>query len=511
MHRPTVDITPGVSVLAVLRHLNYKPWYALAEFVDNSIQSFLTRRNALDDVHQGNAPLRVEIDMDSTDPPRIVIRDNAAGIAESDYGRAFRPAAVPPDRSGLAEFGMGMKSAACWFAPNWTVQTSALGEPVARTVRFDIANIVNDQIEELLIEEQAEREDQHYTTIILEDVYHMPAGRTKGKLKDHLIDIYREFIRDGTLQLFYGGDQLKYTEPKILKAPYFKTPDEPAVEWRKEISFDFGNGLSVNGFAAILETGSGKRAGFSLFRRGRVIQGSGDDGYRPYSIFGAPTRFSYQRLFGELHLNGFDVSHTKDGFRWDENEEPFLELLREHLDSGSLQMLRQCEGHRAQIPDRKLRTMAKQAVKNTSTLMEQRLPQLVPTVAAEPPVGTPAEDQSHVTPIADRTFTISFRETDWQIKVQLDNDAATREWLFVSDSDAGSVPSQPRRLSIRVSLAHPFMLRFVKSDSDDVEALLRVAAALAVAEVLARDSGVRLVGTVRRNVNDILREAFAAP
>src|SRR5512141_2624707 len=34
-----VNIRPGVSVLSILRHLNYKPWFALAEFVDNSLQS----------------------------------------------------------------------------------------------------------------------------------------------------------------------------------------------------------------------------------------------------------------------------------------------------------------------------------------------------------------------------------------------------------------------------------------------------------------------------------------
>jgi hypothetical protein len=42
----TVDIRPGVSVLAVLRYLNYKPWFALAEFVDNAIQSYLSNREA---------------------------------------------------------------------------------------------------------------------------------------------------------------------------------------------------------------------------------------------------------------------------------------------------------------------------------------------------------------------------------------------------------------------------------------------------------------------------------
>ena len=31
-----VNIRPGVSVLSVLRHLNYSPWFALAELVDNS-------------------------------------------------------------------------------------------------------------------------------------------------------------------------------------------------------------------------------------------------------------------------------------------------------------------------------------------------------------------------------------------------------------------------------------------------------------------------------------------
>jgi hypothetical protein len=36
-----VNIRPGVSVLSVLRHLNYSPWFALAEFVDNAVQSFI--------------------------------------------------------------------------------------------------------------------------------------------------------------------------------------------------------------------------------------------------------------------------------------------------------------------------------------------------------------------------------------------------------------------------------------------------------------------------------------
>ena len=92
---------------------------------------------------------------------------------------------------------MGMKSAACWFAPQWHVRTSAVGEPVTRTVRYEIANIVNDEIEELDIEEVPEETDHHYTEIVLEDVFHVPVGRTVAKLKEHLTDIYRVFIREG--------------------------------------------------------------------------------------------------------------------------------------------------------------------------------------------------------------------------------------------------------------------------------------------------------------------------
>ena len=130
----TVDIRPGVSVLAVLRYLNYKPWFALAEFVDNAIQSYLSSRDRLDLADGGSQRLRVSIEIDSAPPGRITIRDNAAGIAGSEFPRAFRPAVVPLDASGLSEFGMGMKSAACWFSSHWRVRTKAVGEPVERTV-----------------------------------------------------------------------------------------------------------------------------------------------------------------------------------------------------------------------------------------------------------------------------------------------------------------------------------------------------------------------------------------
>ena len=151
-----VNIRPGVGILSVLRHLNYKPWFAMAEFVDNALQSYLQNREALHKLHGDDYRLKVEIELDrGGDELLIKVRDNAAGIATAEYARAFRPAEIPTDRTGLSEFGMGMKSAACWFAPRWCARTSALGESVERTINFDIASIVRDSIEELDVTETA--------------------------------------------------------------------------------------------------------------------------------------------------------------------------------------------------------------------------------------------------------------------------------------------------------------------------------------------------------------------
>ena len=135
----SVNIRPKVTVLSVLAHLEYKPWYALAEFVDNSIQSFEESRTQLEALEGPGFSPRVSIEVDPG-LRRIKITDNAGGIRAEDFPRAFRPAEIPPNRSGLSEFGMGMKTAACWFAPLWRVTTSVIGEPIQRWNRTQARN-----------------------------------------------------------------------------------------------------------------------------------------------------------------------------------------------------------------------------------------------------------------------------------------------------------------------------------------------------------------------------------
>jgi hypothetical protein len=55
------------------------------------------------------------------------------------------------------------------------------------------------------------------------------------------------------------------------------------------------------------------------------------------------------------------------------------------------------------------------------------------------------------------------------------------------------------------------MVSFAQTDPEAIDALLRVAAALALGEKLARRAGVKSAGTLRRNMNQILREGLSQP
>lgn len=128
-----VSIRPQVTMLSVLKHIEYETWFALAEFIDNAIDSYFKTGKLIEEIEGNDFQLEVSIEINEPEK-KITIRDNAGGIGKADYSRAFRAAEVPPDNSGLSEFGMGMKTAACWFADKWCVTTTALGENTIKKV-----------------------------------------------------------------------------------------------------------------------------------------------------------------------------------------------------------------------------------------------------------------------------------------------------------------------------------------------------------------------------------------
>ena len=511
----SVNIRPGVTILSVLKHLNYKPYYALAEFVDNSIDSYLKNEDELKKIEGSDFKLEVTIEF-NTSENKIIIRDNAAGIHSEDFPRAFRAAEMPPNNLLLSEFGMGMKSASCWFSNKWEVRTKALNEDVQRIVKFDIEQIVNDQIDELKIVTKKANLNSHFTTITLLDVQEkMPVKRAMSKVKHHLASIYREFIRKGILVLKVNKEKLKYSTPKILNVPRYDIPDGEPILWKKEIEgFDFGDDgkggkLRASGFVALMETMQIKKSGFALFRRGRVIEGSADDnneGFRPPLISGSLGSHRYKRLFGEIHLEGFKVSHTKDGFQWDDNMEAFLDLLKQELEGdASMPILKQADKYRVRESAKSYAKVSKKVVNNTTESIKNGLSEDVNSVREKEPVtDVNPEPLSESKQSYFREFQLKLNDCDWNVHVELSYDDSIMDFMQVGNH---LIPDENkksnRQIGIRLSLVHPFMVQFAGDNSNIIEPILRLAVALGLSEAIACELKLP-VTEVRKNMNELL-------
>lgn len=512
VQKETVSIRPGVSILSVLSRLNYKPWYALAEFVDNSIQSYLDNKLKIQKIDGKKSKLRIKISLDNRDGGTLKILDNAGGISDQSFSRAFRPAEIPADTSGLHEYGMGMKSASCWFSPNWTVRTSAAGSSQIKTVRFDIKKIVNDKIEELDVEVESASKDLHFTEIILKDLHHPLHGKTIGKVKSHLASIYRKFLRDDEIEIDFDGP-LSYEDPKILKAPYFKSLKSTPKVWKTKISIPLTKGRRIEGFAAIRETASTTEAGFALFRKKRLIHGSFDETWRPHEIFGAPNKYPYQRVFGELDLSGFDVSHTKDGFVWDGLEEVVIEKLNKELSRASMDILGQADGHRVRVSNEDITKPVTRALQNLGPSFEKDLGKVMEKQKERAKKYAPPAQRNFRTSSSSKTnkitksYSVAFRDEDWKIEISFDQIPTSEDLIDLIDQK--KLKSSERSLLIRVNTHHPFYQSYIGSDSASIEVMVRYALALSIAETLARDGGVTKAGVVRGIMNEVLRKALA--
>ncbi|HQT29744.1 MAG TPA: ATP-binding protein [Thiobacillus sp.] len=514
-----IEIRPEVTVLSVLRHLNYKAWFAIAEFIDNALQSAIANGERLRTLHDGEFQLTVDVQFDPIERGQIVITDNAAGISVADFPRAFRAAQTPTDRSGLSEFGMGMKSAACWFAETWSVRTKAIGESVERTIYFDVKHIVENKIEHLNSEIRNVDPAAHYTVVSLRGLHHLPQGRTVAKIKEHLASIYRVFLRDGRLILRFNGESLSYQSPQVLKAIRYTSSGVAAqgdgavpVEWRKEIHLDFGDGQRVTGFAALREVGSTPLAGFALFRRDRLIVGSLDDTYRPAYIFKQTNSYAFQRLFGELHVEGFEVSHTKDGFRWEAYEDIFLEFLKKAVEAPPLDLLAQAQNYRALPSKKSIEARAVAATASVAEYLEKDVAPLLVAARQYPaePAELPPEIDSSPLQASERTVTVADGDWHWVITLRTSVDPARDEWVSLAKMEQEEDDSdRVRRLSLDLSLAHPFSTEFIGANNENVELLLRLATAVCVSLVLSEDLTGEPPQSVLYHFNYLLRGALA--
>ncbi len=319
-----INIEIGLNAIASYRRLNYEIWYALAEFVDNSTQSYANHKAELDEAYkeeETGLEVRITYERKGTEPMFRVV-DNAMGMNYAELEQALRIANPPANSNGRCRYGMGMKTASCWIGNRWTLTTKKLGQTDEYTVEIDVTKIEdgNPELKTRIISNQDP--GKHYTRLEIFDHNREFKGRTIGKIKDYLKSIYRQDFRNDSLTLFYNDEHLIWEEFDT------RLRVNRAGE-RLKSSFSFAvDGKTVHGWAGVLDRGARSDTGFSILHADRVVRGW-PDAWRPECIFGHNRNdLLNQRLLGEIHLDEFEVTHTKDNIQWygDDQEEVEKEL-----------------------------------------------------------------------------------------------------------------------------------------------------------------------------------------
>jgi len=351
-----VNIEPDASALRMFRSMSFTPWYALGEFVDNSITSALKNVDAL---KAKNGP-DYELEVSITFPPgenKLVVEDNAAGITREDMHRALKTGVPPEDTTiGLSKHGVGMKAASLWWGAHVVIDTYPLNEPNGWHVEIDASE--DGDITSVVKVQKIKHRGYSGTRLEVRELWKKtPQSKTITSIKSYLPSIYRSFLghtrKENQMKcaLLYQGKPLKFEYPAILTEPFWPTINGPGYgekprTWRKEILITLTTGKVISGWVGILEQMSRDLSGFFLHYRGKGIAGvvplNGDEdedqaeakdaisrgSYKPRKIFKQQGSYPDQSFIGEFDITEFGKTITTDSPLWTPDEEgEFTEKL----------------------------------------------------------------------------------------------------------------------------------------------------------------------------------------
>ncbi|WP_257797365.1 ATP-binding protein [Aggregatibacter actinomycetemcomitans] len=369
-----VDVSPEMRLYKILQKQSYEIETALAEFLDNSIQSFIDYKGT-HKITQKEDLLLFKIEIDSKNK-KITITDNAFGINRENFQRAIRVghrSGFSHGKDSLSVYGIGLKSSAIWFSDTWSIETTAIGHGEKLTAEFDLNNLLATGQQCIVVNSEPCEEREHYTKIsILNSMRNLPEEYYRDTVLPYLQETFYKFpfLK---LEIIYDNlvlhtDKAHVSTPAPLISPIVDRNHQFSgdnVVWKKLIDLDYA-GRQVKGFIMIMDKGGYKQPGIRLFRNNRVINGTSAKRNVPNSLYQTSNKYSAQRIYGELHLDDFPVNFMKTGF--DENLDGLYRLLHSELKGNGREpdFLAQAENYRAKQDKRstKERMTAEQNEKN---------------------------------------------------------------------------------------------------------------------------------------------------
>lgn len=497
-----VSIEIGARMYGSFKGIQNTPSHVLAEFVDNALQSYrdnAKRLHELEDDYQLKVIIEVEWDANSDRAKTVRIIDNAGGIASKRYVNAFMPAKVPENNLGLNEKGMGMKTAACWLGNTWSVKTAALGEIYERVLSFDLATVVDQELTKVPVQQNIKGVNQHYTEIIITNpTDNFPTIRKISEIKEELASIYRRSLRNKEMILKVCGEELTFEEYEVLEAPFVKTPDAAPIFWKKDVEIKFKD-FRAKGFIGLLRRMNSTQNGIVVFRRGRAILGASisEKRYTPKSLCGSLGSPRYKRLFGEIEIEGFDVSFNKNDIIDRDSLDLLMDLIKEEVHTKEFDLITQGDDFRE---DQTRKAINSIVTKHNNSNKGPKLPVKIITPAVqETPAVIPSFEPKITVETASKPVLLGQYEDSYSIN---GTDYVFKS-LFVDQGDLFWVDLSQKRDKIiicRINTKHVFFETFKLS-----EPIIIFLRSLAIAKFMAMEDGQGKASELCNNFNEVIK------
>ena len=509
-----VDITPSVTTYELYQIASYTHWFAIGEFIDNSITSAFLNWDSLQKIHGNKYQLNIEIDFDN-DAKTLTIVDNAAGIARDEIQRALRAGEPPADKSLLSVHGVGMKMSSFWMGRNLNIKTWPINVALGYEVSVDLDEIKRTKSAITQVHEIASKQ-RPGTVIKLSKINDekLPKGTGVAKLKLLLASMYRLYLTNSEkpVNIRFNGKALLFKNPEILNVPFWPDREGPLnevpVKWEREFTYTSGKGQMVFGKVALLETMSRDLSGFMLHYKGKGMGGIGAvdsseeisqqdvrdarEYYRPSRIFGQEGSYRYQRFTGVFDISDLGKTSSTDSIKWGPDEEhDFIEALVEFLKDPKFNMWAMAENYQ---PRKALKLKEENEKPNASTFSVEE----VVTLSEYFNTNIHGEDILH----PENDEDVSVKEGPRSLNLVPEADfVSTKNVFSVPDARGHEHHFEPQfidnpefdlfylhsssedRHEIRINVGHPFLRRLQWGNPDVREAIIQMIYLMSVPEV----------------------------
>lgn len=404
------DVTVESGIITIFQSQNYKLERVFAEFIDNSLQSFLDHYEQLHKMPDGQ---KCEVKIIWTSD-YILITDNSYGMNDVEFARALKLKAFNPDackENRLSVYGMGLKYAAVYLGNHYSINTTRYGEDVRRIAEIDVPFFAVNNPTSISANITDELADERGTEIKITKLRIKKNDTKEKEIREKLGMIYLHYIRTGKLSITINKIPVNYSKPELRKK------DDGSKYFEKFDGSFTSDGITYtyNGWIGILDKGNQSMTGLNLVQADRCIQ----LGWKPQAIFGKGNSFQNSRVVGEIVFNGDHsiLSYDKDQFVWSDNGTEDIFISKLLSTEGFKYIIKQCKVLKKTSDSEKIKKGTSSTVKvtgltevqNTNSEGERNVVSK-PGVIKTPPTSTSTPSTTSSTP----TVTPSSDNSDYK-------------------------------------------------------------------------------------------------